>query len=110
MSRPVRVVRRHDGQWVAACQPCRAVVATAAHSAVMTAARTHVLLHIAQDVTTPEETPLVDDVLTYLAGGEGLRGAARRHGIEPRSLERQLRRIGRADLVQRLARNDRRVA
>jgi hypothetical protein len=119
--RAVRVVRRHDGAWIVACQPCRAAIARwDAQPAAMEAARTHAWLHVAREALgddSPEPTPasqaridLEDDLRVYIRSGDTLETAAARAGTTASALRKRAQRHGLHDLIRQLTRNDRRAA
>jgi DNA-binding transcriptional LysR family regulator len=114
----MRVIRRHDGLWVAACPSCRVVVGHQDdQAAAMAAARTHAWLHVAQDavgaMAPPPPDPRVDLASAAIAAaldGLGVARAAERFGMTADSLRRRLLRRGLHVPLHHLTANDRRAA
>jgi hypothetical protein len=116
----MRVIRRHDGLWVAACPSCRVAVGHQDdHAAAMAAARTHAWLHVAHEALGDDPEPvavnqaradLEDDLRVYIRSGDTLETAAARAGTTVSALRKRAQRHGLHDLIRQLTRNDRRAA
>lgn len=90
-----------QGQWVWSCGLCGRAYATS-HSEGF--ARREATKHRETGRGCP--AAFADDLETYIRGGETVRTAADRRGVTVRSLEREINRLGRPDLLRRLRLNE----
>ena len=126
MATTVRVTRRHDLVWVVACNICRDVTEIGGHQPTRdkatAVAREHRAVHYAEQAEEREYArrekaarlprkeqgwvDFIDDVETYIRGGETVHTAAERRGMRADSLTIRLAKGGRWDLVEALRRNE----